>query len=70
MVPSDRRSTPLVRLRYARRVADEPLPFTPMQIAATALHELFATLTTVGFTEQQALVLISALVERTADADN
>ena len=51
-------------------MADEPLPYTPMQIAATALHELFATLTTVGFTEQQALVLIGALVERTANADN
>lgn len=69
MVPALRRSTPLVALRYTRRVADTPFTFTPMHVAATALHELFRTLMAVGFTDQQALVLIGAMMERTANAN-
>ena len=41
-----------------------------MHVAATALHELFRTLVTVGFTEEQALGLVGVLIERTANADN
>lgn len=40
-----------------------------MHVAATALHELFRTLMAVGFTDQQALVLIGAMMERTANAN-
>jgi len=41
-----------------------------MQQAATALHELFRTLVTVGFSEAQALQLLGALMERTANAQD
>jgi Holliday junction resolvasome RuvABC DNA-binding subunit len=40
-----------------------------MHVAATALHELFRTLVSVGFSEQQALSLVSSLIEKTANAN-
>lgn len=40
-----------------------------MHVAATALHELFATLVAVGFTEDQAIALCATLMENTANAE-
>lgn len=40
----------------------------PMKTAAIAIHELFATLVSVGFTEEQAIKLCATLMERTAYA--
>lgn len=42
-------------------------PLTPLAQIAAALHELFTSLTTAGFTEAQALYLVGKHVEGTAE---
>lgn len=56
-------------LRYNRGVPDFNDPSTPMFVAAVALHELFNTLISVGFSQEQAIMLCATLMERTAYAN-
>lgn len=53
-------------LRYNRGVPEAIDSSSPMFVASVALHELFSTLTAVGFSQDQALSLVATLMERTS----
>lgn len=43
---------------------ERPDTMTPLQEAATTLHEMYASLTEAGFTETQALALVAQVLAR------